>query len=260
MIIGALPIVIVSAFVLDLYFSQEETIFPATRLSPDFQFSFEVPFQEMMIPVDGAEINGLHFQQPDSRGLIFFLHGNGGNLESWTTNVGYYQRINYDLFIFDYRGYGKSTGQIQSEAQLHEDVRRVWDVIAPLYPDKPIVLYGRSLGTALATKLAAAVNPDLLILVSPFTSMISMARRQYPYLPDWLVRYQFRTDEHIADVRSPIVFVHGDQDDFIPLEHSITLKERTSATARMLVIEGAGHGDIHEFQKYLDGLAMELPN
>lgn len=260
LVIGVLPIAIVGAFVLDLYFSQEEMIFPATKLSPGFQFSFDVPFQEMMIPVDGAEINGLHFQQPDSRGLIFFLHGNGGSLDSWTSNVGYYQRINYDLFIFDYRGYGKSTGQIQSEAQLHEDVRTVWDIVSRLYPDKPIVLYGRSLGTALAAKLATTVNPDLLILVSPFSSMVAMARQQYPYLPYWLLRYQFRTDEHIARVQTPIVFVHGDQDNVIPLEHSITLKERTSAIAKMLVIEGAGHGDIHEFQKYLEGLAVELPN
>lgn len=260
LVIGVIPLAIVGAFALDLYYTQEKMIFPGTKLSPDFQFDFDVPFQEMMIPVDGAEISGLHFQQPDPRGLIFFLHGNGGSLDSWTTNVGYYQEINYDLFIFDYRGYGKSTGQIQSEAQLHEDVRTVWEEIAPLYPDKPIVLYGRSLGTALATKLATTVNPDLLILVSPFSSMIAMARRQYPYLPDWLLRYQFRTDEHIADVQTPIVFVHGDQDNFIPLEHSITLKDRTSATARMLVIEGAGHGDIHEFRKYLDGLAMALPN
>lgn len=260
LVIGVIPIAIVGAFALNLYFSQEEMIFPAAKLSPDFKFSFDVPFQEMMIPVDGAEINGLHFQQPDSRGLIFFLHGNGGNLDSWTSNVGYYQRINYDLFIFDYRGYGKSTGQIQSEAQLHEDVRTVWEIIARLYPDKPIVLYGRSLGTALAAKLATTVNPDLLILVSPFSSMIAMARQQYPYLPDWLLRYQFRTDEHIARIHTPIVFVHGDQDNFIPLEHSITLKERTSAIAKMLVIKGAGHNDIHEFQRYLEGLAMELPN
>lgn len=260
LVIGLVPLVFVGAFVLNLYVSQEARIFPGTKLSPEFQFNFDVPFREVKIPVDGAEINGLHFQQPDPRGLIFFLHGNGGNLNTWTTNVGYYQQINYDLFIFDYRGYGKSTGQIQSEAQLHEDVRTVWDEIAPLYPDKPIVLYGRSLGTALATKLATSVNPDLLILVSPFSSMIAMARRQYPFLPDWLLRYQFRTDEHIADVQTPIVFVHGDQDTFIPLEHSITLKERTRAIARMLVIEGAGHGDIHEFRKYLDGLALALPN
>jgi len=260
LVIGVIPLAIVGAFVLDLYFSQEARIFQGTKLSPVFHFDFDAPFREVTTPVDGAEISGLHFQQPDSRGLIFFLHGNGGNLDSWTTNIGYYQEVNYDLFVFDYRGYGKSTGQIQSEAQLQEDVRAVWDIIAPLYPDKPIVLYGRSLGTALATKLATSVRPDLLILVSPFSSMIAMARRQYPYLPDWLLRYPFRTDEHIADVQTPIVFVHGDQDKFIPLEHSVTLKERTRAIAKMLIIEGAGHNDIHEFRKYLDGLAMALPN
>ena len=152
--VTATPVLLVSAFFTYLYVSQESMIFAATTLPRDHQFVFEVPFEEITIPVDGAEINGLHFQQPNPRGLIFFLHGNGGNLDSWTGNVDYYRRVNYDMFIFDYRGYGKSTGRIRSEKQLHDDVRAAWNTIAPRYRDKPTVIYGRSLGAALAAKLA----------------------------------------------------------------------------------------------------------
>ena len=259
-VVAATPILLAGTFFTYLYASQESIIFAGTTLPQNHQFVFDVPFEEITIPVEGAEINGLHFQQPNPRGLIFFLHGNGGNLDSWTSNAEYYQRVNYDMFIFDYRGYGKSTGRIQNEKQLHDDVRVAWDTIAPGYAEKPIVIYGRSLGAALAAKLAFDVNPDLLILVSPFRSMVAMARRQYPFLPEWLVRYPLRTDELIAEIRTPTVFVHGDEDRFIPLAHSYELRDLANGQSKLLVIEGAGHNDIHQFRTYLDGLTMELPD
>jgi len=249
-----------TAFAAYLYLTQERIIFPATALPGEHSFDFDVPFREITIPVEGADINGLHFKQPDPRGLVFFLHGNGGNLESWTTNVDYYRRVNYDMFIFDYRGYGKSTGQIESEAQLHADVRTAWNAIVSQYREKPIVIYGRSLGTALAANLAADVNPDLLILVSPFSSMVAMAQRQYPFLPSWLVRYPLRTDELVADIQSPMILMHGAEDSFIPVSHSYELRDLASANTKLLIIEGANHNNIHEFKSYLDGLAMALPD
>jgi len=259
--VGAtMPILAVGAFFAYLYLFQESMIFVGRTLPQDHQFVFEVPFEEVTVPVNGARMSALHFQQPNPRGLVFFLHGNGGNLDSWTSNVDYYQRVNYDLFIFDFRGYGKSTGSIQSEQQLHDDVRTAWDTIAPNYGGKPIVVYGRSLGAALAAKLANDVNPDILILVSPFTSMVAMARQQYPFAPEWLVRYPLRTDKLIADIRTPTLFLHGDQDRIIPLGHSYELMDLVNTPAKLLVIQGAGHNDIHRFQSYLDGLTLELPN
>ncbi len=237
-------------FVGYLYAGQESLIFPATTLPADHQFRTDLPYRERTIAVDGAELNALHFRQPNPRGLMFFLHGNGGNLQSWTTGVDYYRRVNYDLFIIDYRGYGKSTGQIESEEQLHADVRKAWDAVAGEYAGKPIVLYGRSLGTALATKLATEVEPDLLVLVSPFRNMLSMAQERYP----------FPSDEYIGDVRAPILFVHGDRDRLIPLEHSEALLRLAVTPTELLVIEGAGHNDLHRFPSYLDGLAAALPD
>ena len=243
-----------------LYAAQESLIFVINELPPDHEFTFDLPFEEVTIPVDGAELNGLHFQQPDPRGLVFFLRGNAGNLQSWTTNVDYYQRVNYDMFIFDYRGSGKSTGEIESEAQLHADVRAAWDSLVERYRGKPVVLYGRSLGAALAIKLATEVDAELLVLVSPFESMISMAKAQYPIVPSAAVRYPLRSDQRIGRVRSPILFVHGDRDRVIPLSHSEALMKLAPGRADLLVIEGAGHNDIHSFRTYLEGLAAALPD
>lgn len=243
-----------------LYAAQESLIFVGTKLPANYTFEFDLPYRELTIDADGAALNALHFQQPNPRGLVFFLHGNGGNLRSWTSGADYYQKVNYDMFMFDYRGYGKSTGEMESEEQLHADVRLAWDTIAPEYAGKPIVLYGRSLGAALAVRLATEVDPDLLVLVSPFESMLAMASAQYPIVPAALVRYPLRSDQLIAEVAAPILFVHGDRDTFIPLSHSQTLMELATSPSRLLIIERADHYDIHRYPSYLQGLADALPN
>ena len=174
------------------------------------------------------------------------------------TGLDFYQRINYDLFIFDYRGYGKSAGRIESEAQLHADVRAAWDAIAPRYRNVPIVLFGRSLGTGLATRLAADVDPALLVLVTPFTSLAAAGKRRYPYAPEFLVKYPLHNDTVIGSVRSPVLLVAGTQDRLTPLADSEALKALARSPVELLVVEGAGHNDIQHFPAYIDGLADRL--
>ncbi|MEM1264230.1 MAG: alpha/beta fold hydrolase [Pseudomonadota bacterium] len=242
-----------------LYLAQERLMFAATPLPDDYRFTFDVPFEELSVPVDGASLSALHFRQPDPDGLVFFLHGNAGSLDTWTSGIEYYAEVNYDLFIFDYRGYGKSTGKIASETELHADVRAAFDLVAPLYTDKPIVIYGRSLGAALATRLAVDVESALVVLVSPFESMLKMAAEQYPFVPSALLRYPFRNDRFITKIDAPVILVHGDQDELIPLAHSERLQALTDGRAELLRIDGAGHNDIHTFETYLRGLATALP-
>ena len=258
-IIIGIPVGLYLLMLLALYFFQEKLIFPGQPLPNDFQFEFSVPFKEVTIPVDGAILHGLHFQQPEPRGLVFFLHGNGGNLEDWTIGADFYQGVNYDMFMLDYRGYGKSTGKISSEQQLFDDVRAAWDHISPQYHDKPIVIYGRSLGTALATQLAQQVPHDKLVLVSPFTSMVAMAKSLYSFAPSALLRYPLHTDRRLGEINTPVVFFHGDQNDFIPIAHSQTLQQLTRQPSTLTPVVGANHNDVHEFQAYLDAFAAALP-
>lgn len=241
-----------------LYVTQDRIILPASILAADYRFQFEQPFEEVWIPVQGASLHALHFKQPNPRGVVFFLHGNAGNLVSWTTGLDFYRRVNYDLFIVDYRGYGKSTGHVENEAQLYADARAAYDAMAPLYRDKPIVIYGRSLGTALAASLARDVQPRLLVLVSPFSSLAASAAQAYPWAPEWVLKYPLRTDTIIGDVKSPILLIHGSEDKLIPLSHSERLKALARSPVELLVVPGAGHGDIHKFPVYLDGLATRL--
>ncbi len=242
-----------------LYVKQADLIFPATPLDANFQFDFGVEFEELTLAVDGASLSAVHFRQENPRGLIFFLHGNGGNLNSWASGADYYQRINYDMFMLDYRGYGKSTGRIESEAQLHADVLTAWKSVEAEYRDKPVVIYGRSLGTALAVELSRQVDAELLILVSPFSSLVEIAKSQYPFLPAWLVKFPFDTKQRIGEVEPPIILVHGSNDTFIPPFHSYALREHIRAPSSLLIIDGADHNNIHEFRAYKDGLEAALP-
>jgi alpha-beta hydrolase superfamily lysophospholipase len=241
-----------------LYLSQERLLFRAAVLPGDHRFKFSQPFEEIRIPVPGAILNALYFPQQDSRGLVFFLHGNAGNVETWTTGLDFYQRVGYDLFMLDYRGYGKSTGSMRSEAELHADVRAAWDAIAPRYGGKPIVVYGRSLGSGLAASLARDVHPALLVLVSPYTSIAAAAKRSYPLAPEWLLKYPLRTDAIIGDVTSPVVLLHGRDDALIPSSDSEHLQALARSPVELVLIDGAGHNDIHRFPAYVDAIAMRL--
>jgi uncharacterized protein len=257
-IVAALAVVAYGGVLATLYFGQERLIFPAKTLPADYRFQFDRPFEEIAVNVPGGSLDGLLFRQPHPRGLIFYLHGNVGDVTTWSTGLDFYQRVNYDLFIFDYRGYGKSAGRIESEAQLHADVRAAWDAIAPRYRNLPIVIFGRSLGTGLATRLAADVDPSLLVLVTPFTSLAAAGKRRYPYAPEFLVKYPLRNDTVIGSIKSPMLLVAGTQDRLTPLADSEALKALTRSPVELLVVEGARHNDIQRFPAYIDGLANRL--
>ena len=241
-----------------LYFGQERLLFPGVALAAGHRFAFAQPFQEIELPVPGGSLSALHFRQRDPRGLVFFLHGNVGNLETWTTGVDFYQRINYDLFIIDYRGYGKSRGHIESEAQLHADVRAAWDFIAPRYADLPIVVYGRSLGTGLAAQLARDVDPALLVLVTPYANLASAAKRRYPVAPEFLLKYPLRTDAIIGDVKAPVLLIAGSDDTLTPPDEARRLQSLVRSSSELIIVPGARHSDIHQFRTYLDPLAERL--
>jgi pimeloyl-ACP methyl ester carboxylesterase len=248
-----------AALLAAVYWRQEALLFAPETLAPDHALGAlgDADVREETIEVDGARLDALHLRLPDPRGVVFFLHGNGGNLESWFVDTDFYRRANYDLFMIDYRGYGKSTGRITSEAQLHADVAAAWRRVAPRYAGRRRIFLGRSLGTALAARLAAQEQPDLTVLVSPYWSMTELARLHYPVLPAWLLRYPLETFKDIARIEGPVLILHGDRDTLIPVGQG----ERLRAAARQgvfVAIEGAGHGDLQDFPAYRDAIAQRL--
>jgi uncharacterized protein len=245
------------ALLLALWWGQERLLFAPMPLPPDHRFGLGPDVHEVWIDVPGARLNALHLRLADPRGVVFFLHGNAGNLQTWFTAPDFYRQANLDLFMIDYRGYGKSSGRIQSQAQLEDDVRAAWSTIEHLYQGKRRIVYGRSLGTGLAATLAAQVQPELTVLVSPYENMVALAAEHYPWVPSALLRYPLRTDHALARIRSPVWMAHGDLDKVIPVEHAVRLASR-SPKATLVRVPAAGHNDIQLFEAYLGPLRAAL--
>jgi len=252
-----LPVLAWAAVTAALWWTQESLLFHPEPLPADARLSIEPDVQERLVDVPGAKLSVLELRLPEPRGVVFFLHGNAGNLQSWFTDTEFYRRAGFDLVMPDYRGYGKSTGRIESEAQLHADVMAVWREVAPRYAGKRVVFYGRSLGTGLAAELAATVPPDLTVLVSPYASIVGMARGHYPWLPPQVVRYPLRTDRVIGRIRGPLLLVHGDRDELIPFSESAKL-QAIAPHARLVRIEGGGHNDLQDLPAYRQAMADAL--
>ncbi len=232
-----------------MWWGQERLLFHPTPLAATHRFDFGADVHETWVDVPGARLHALHLQQPQPQGIVFFLHGNADNLQGWFAAAALYQQAGYDVFMPDYRGYGKSSGRIQSEAQLHADVAAAWAQVAPRYAGLRRVLVGESLGTGLAATLAAKVQPDLTVLVSPYFSMAALAREKYALVPAALMRYPLRTDLALPQLRGPVLMLHGGRDTLIPPGHSARLLALSPQAQRVLLPE-AGHNDIDQQAAY----------
>ncbi len=261
-----------AAMLLLLWFAQERLIFLPQKLPADHAFDFGPDVHEVWVdrpdrsdrpdPLDPkrTRLHALHLRLPAPDGLVFYLHGNAGNLQGWFANPEFWRRNNFDVFMLDYRGYGKSGGRVRSEAELLADVRAAWEQVAPAYAGKRRIVFGRSLGSALAAALAVQVQPELTVLVSPYESMAALAAEHYPWVPLALLRYPLRTDEAVARLSGPLLLVHGERDEVIGPHHSERLLAKAKGTshARLLRVPGAGHNDLQLFKEYLAGLQSAL--
>lgn len=238
-----------------LYFFQEKLIFHPQPLDPDFQFQFDQPFEEKNIEVpDGKKLNGLLFKAQHSNGLIFYLHGNAGSLDSWGHVASVYTDLNYDVFIPDYRGYGKSMGFINGQNQLFNDMQTVYDELKTSYAEDSIIVLGYSIGTGPAAKLASVNNPRLLILQAPYYSLKDLVRKRFPIIPTCLLKYPFETNTYLKDCAMPVAVFHGDQDQVIYYGSSLKLQQEFKSTDTLITINGLGHNGMTDNPAYRAGI------
>ncbi len=241
------------------YSEQNEILFVPTKLAADYQFSFPGQFKELNVKTrDGFTLDGGLFKTDSAKGLIFYLHGNAGALSTWGEIAGIYTSLGYDLFILDYRGYGKSEAQITSEVQLFDDVQIAYDSLRKQYPENKIVILGYSIGTGPAAMLAAHNNPKMLILQAPYYSMKDMMEHTYPFLPTFMLNYPLNTDGFIKETKAPIVIFHGDGDEVIYYGSSVKLKKELKPGDTLITLNGQGHNGFTKNKQYLTDLEKVL--
>lgn len=241
-----------------IYTFQNKLIFFPEVLMPNFKFEFDNTFQEIDYRTeDGILINALHFKSTDPKGIIFYSHGNAGSLRKWGLVADVFLSHNYDLLIYDYRGYGKSSGEI-SEEKLYSDAKMIYEKLKESYNEENIIVYGRSIGTGVASKIAMDNNPRHLVLESPYFNLPDLARKIFPFIPKKLIRYKFPNDERVPQISSPITIFHGTFDEVIYFGSSMKLEKLLNKKDKLVPIVGGHHNDLANFEIFHKELAEIL--
>ncbi len=245
-IIGGIVLLTVVA-----YFVQDKFIFKPEKLHVDFKFSYDVPFEELFFDIEpGVRINGLHFYVKDPLGLILYFHGNSRSIKGWAKYARDFYRYGYDVVLVDYRGFGKSTGK-RSEAKMLSDMQFVYQRLAQQYHEHHILVYGRSIGSGFAAKIASENSPRYLILDAPYYNFKKVVKRFLPLLPvKYVLRYHLRTDRWIRHVNCHTYIIHGTKDWLIPVRHSEKLQQLNPGKITLLRINGGGHNNLPSFPEY----------
>lgn len=245
----ALALYVISCVV--LYFYQEKLLFFPEKLENDYQFQFQNTFEEINTEVtDGRLLNGLLFKVDTTKGLIFYLHGNAGSLANWGDVTKTYTDLNYDVFILDYRGYGKSEGEIKNQDEIFQDNQVIYNALKKKYNEEKITILGYSIGTGFASKLASDNNPKHLILQAPYYSLTDLMRNTYSILPTFILRYKLETNEYLKKCKMPITLFHGDNDEVIYYNSSVKLNEAFKKQTTLITLENQGHNGMTDNEQY----------
>ncbi len=236
---------------LAVYFLQERFIFRPERLHPDFKFAYDIPFRELNFDIaPGVRINGLHFYRPAPVGLVLYFHGNTRSIKGWAKYAKDFYRYNHDVILVDYRGFGKSTGD-RTEKDMHADLQFIYDRLIEQYGENHLVIYGRSLGSGFAARLASDNHPRFVILDAPYYNFTRVIERFLPFLPiRFVLRFHLRTDKWIVKVNCPVYIIHGTKDWLIPIRHSEALQKLLPRRITLIRIDGGGHNNLHLFPEY----------
>ena len=235
-----------------LYFLQDYLMFKPEKLPADFQFYYEnQETEEYNVETrDGAILNGLRFKAQDPKGIVFYLKGNSKSIKGWGKFAVDFTRLGYDVLMVDYRGFGKSTGR-RTQKAIKRDMQVIYNKIKEKVQEKYIILYGRSLGSGFAAKLASMNDPRMLILDAPYYSLSKVAKKFIPFMPlSLLVKFPMPTYKWLPYVNCPIHIIHGTDDRLIPYKTSVKLSKIKPQNTTLHTVIGGGHKNLNTFESY----------
>lgn len=232
-----------------IYFLQDRFILQPKNLPADYRFSFPIPFQETNIPVNNNEsISIIQFTVPDSirKGVVLYYHGNKENIEHYASFASSFTNNQYEVWMMDYPGFGKSTGEC-TENKMYEYTALVYQMARSAFAKDSIIIYGKSIGTGVATWLASVKDCKKLILESPYYSMDALLQHYLIIYPmQWLSKYHFPSNIYLPNVEVPVTIFHGTADEVIPFKQAKKLQS-VHPVAELIAVEGAKHNDLNHF-------------
>ena len=210
-----------------------------------------------IITDDNIRLHGWFIPVNDAKATMLFFHGNAGNISHRLDSIGIFNRLGLNVFIIDYRGYGQSEGKV-TEKGTYRDAEAAWKYLNKIQTisEKPIIIFGRSLGASIAAWLASKHTPAALIVESGFTSVASMGQRFYPFLPvRWLTYIKYDTKQYVKDITCPVLVAHSSSDEIIPYDEGREIFDAAPDPKIFLEMRG-GHNDgfLVSGPSYVDGL------
>ena len=260
-------LIVVAAYLLIsliLYFLQDYLMFKPEKLPADFQFYYEnQETEEYNVETrDGAILNGLRFKAKDPKGVVFYLKGNSKSIKGWGKFAVDFTRLGYDVLMVDYRGFGKSTGR-RTQKAIKRDMQVIYNKLKEKVEERYIILYGRSLGSGFAAKLASMNDPRMLILDAPYYSLSKVAKKFIPFMPlSILIKFPMPTYKWLKYVNCPIHIIHGTDDRLIPYKTSVKLSKIKPSITTLHTVIGGGHKNLNTFESYhkmLHGIITNKP-
>lgn len=247
-----------------MYLFQDKLIYYPTRGFISDPSSIGLKFENISFGTeDGIQLHGWFVSADHSNPTVLYCHGNAGNISGRLETIQLLRSLGLNIFIFDYRGYGRSKGT-PSEQGTYRDVKAAWNYLTndrKIEPDNIIVM-GRSLGGAVAAWLGARTNPAALAIESTFTSATALGADLYPWLPvRHLIKYEYPTSDYIKEVRAPLFMAHSRDDRVVPFHHGEELFSIAREPKVFVELQGShGTGFLDTGSEYREALREFLEN
>lgn len=243
-------IIVYCSIGITLYYLQEKFLFHPEKLSAAYVYHFDVPFEEINIPFNETDtINMIKFFPKDSvrKGVVIYFHGNKENIERYAKFAGNFTKHGYEVWMEDYPGFGKSTGE-RTEKKLYEQALQIRKMAAGRYGKDSIILYGKSFGTGIASYVASEYDGKRLILETPYYSIPALFSCYAPIYPTgYMATYKIRTYKFLEDVHCPVTIFHGTNDGVIPYRCASKLKNVLKSTDEFVTIGNGTHQNLNDF-------------
>jgi hypothetical protein len=236
-----------------IYYLQDKLLFHPEPLAANHPYKFAVPFTEVNLPFTRAStINIIQFHAKDTaaKGVVLYFHGNKKNIERYAAAAPLFTGKGYHVWMIDYPGFGKSTGTL-TEQTLYDWALVFYKLARARYSPDSIIIYGKSMGTGIASQLASIRNCKALLLEAPYYSVPSLLDSRLPIYPsNKMIHFKLPTWQYLQQVSAPVTIFHGSDDGTIPYRNAKKLQPYLKPTDLFVTVEGADHNDLREFPLY----------